>query len=90
MIVKDIEYSPRFLKRFYKLPKNIAAMAVKKEELFKANPLHPSLRLHSLRGKFRGYWSISVNQNYRIIFRRTSSGNVLFVSIGKHDIYRYL
>ena len=29
----------------------------------------PGWRLHSLRGTYRGYWSISVSANERIIFR---------------------
>jgi proteic killer suppression protein len=29
----------------------------------------PGFRLHSLRGKLAGYWSISISANWRIIFR---------------------
>ena len=29
----------------------------------------PGWRLHSLRGAYRGFWSISVSANERIIFR---------------------
>ena len=29
----------------------------------------PGYRLHSLTGPLRGYWSIRVNRNWRIIFR---------------------
>ena len=90
MIVKNIIYSPRFLKRLHKIPKEIINKTIEKEELFKINPLHPSLRLHALKGKFLGYWSISVNKNYRIIFRRLSNGDILFISVGKHDIYKNL
>jgi addiction module RelE/StbE family toxin len=90
MIVKRIEYSSIFVKQLKKLPENIIAKAIKKEEVFKINPLHPSLRLHELHGKFRGIWSISINKNYRIIFERQGDGSILFISIGNHDIYKYL
>jgi len=29
----------------------------------------PSLRLHPLKGKFKGFWAITVRANWRIIFR---------------------
>ena len=90
MIVKNIFYSSKFAKEFKKLPKNIIKTAIEKEKLFKLDPLHPSLRLHELHGKFKGIWSISITAGYRIIFKRQKNGDILFISIGKHDIYRYL
>ena len=90
MIVKKIEYSSIFVKQLKKLPENIIAKTIKKEKVFKINPLHPSLRLHELHGKFKGIWSISINRNYRIIFERQEDGTILFISIGNHDIYKYL
>ncbi|MGA2495501.1 MAG: type II toxin-antitoxin system RelE/ParE family toxin [Roseiarcus sp.] len=29
----------------------------------------PSLRLHALKGEFKGYWAITIRANWRIIFR---------------------
>ncbi|EKU31472.1 plasmid maintenance system killer [Alcaligenes sp. HPC1271] len=29
----------------------------------------PSFRLHPLKGELKGYWSITVNGNWRVIFR---------------------
>lgn len=90
MIVKEIQYSKKFIKELKKLPKEILDLAIKKEEIFRINPLHPSLRLHELHGKFKGVWSISLTNNYRIIFERMPTGDILFISVGKHDIYKYL
>jgi len=90
MIIKNIYYSKGFKKDLKKLPKQIINFAIKKEEIFKSNPLHPSLRLHELHGKFKGLWSISVTSKYRIIFERQKNGDLIFISVGKHDIYKYL
>ena len=90
MIVKRIEYSTNFVRGLKKLPKELIGIAVKKEKIFKQNPLHPSLRLHELHSDFKGIWSISINANYRIIFERQANGDILFISIGNHDIYRHL
>ncbi len=90
MIVDSIQYSSRFKKRLQKLPEDIVEIAIKKEKIFKVNPLHPSLRLHQLHGGLNNLWSISLSKNYRIIFKRQKNGDILFVSIGKHDIYKNL
>lgn len=90
MIVTEILYSKKFIKELKKLPKEIIDLAIKKEVIFRDNPIHSSLRLHELHGKFKGIWSISLSGNYRIIFERMNNGDILFISIGKHDIYRYL
>lgn len=90
MIIKKVYYSKKFIKELKKISEEIIKLAVKKEVAFKNNPLHPSLRLHELHGKFKGIWSISITGNYRIIFERMDNGDIMFVSIGKHDIYKYL
>lgn len=90
MIIKEIHFSKKFIKELKKIPKEIYEIAVKKERIFRKNPLHPSLRLHVLHRKFRGIWSISLSGNYRIVFERMKNGDILFISIGKHDIYKYL
>lgn len=90
MIVDVIVYSSRFVKQYKKLPENITDVANKKEDLFRLNPLHPSLRLHALHGSLEGLWSISLTSGYRMIFMRKSNGDIVFISIGKHDIYKNL
>ena len=90
MIIARVLYSSKFVKELKKLPKEIVTIAIKKEIIFKNNPLHPSLRLHALQGKLIGLWSISITGSYRIIFERQKNGAILFVSTGKHDIYKYL
>lgn len=90
MIINNILYSPSFLKSAKKIPSQILKIAEKKERIFRLNPLHPSLRLHELHGKLENLWSISVTSQHRIIFKRQKNGDILFISIGKHDIYKYL
>jgi len=38
----------------------------------------PGLRLHQLKGNFKGFWAVTVRANWRIIFRLTE-GDVLDV-----------
>jgi len=90
MIVKNINFTDRFSGQFKKLPQEIQKRAAAKIEIFRNNPLHPSLRLHSLSGRLAGSWSISITKDHRIVFDRLPDGNILFISIGTHDIYRCL
>ena len=55
--------------------------------LLEANPHHPSLRLHSLRGRLQGLHSVSINLNYRITLDVLIEGQTLIpIDIGSHDL----
>lgn len=83
----EIQYTPRFLKSYQKLPDNIKALVVSKEAIFRDDLHHPALRTHKLKGKFDGFWSFSVNYKYRITFRYFSKNCVILHSIGGHEVY---
>lgn len=87
MKVQSIHVTDDFHKQFLKIPRIIQIKASKAEKLFRENPFHPSLRLHKLRGKLDGLWSISLDRKYRIIFKPQDDGVMLFISIGLHAIY---
>ena len=90
MVVNKILHHQKFVVEFRALTPAIQARAVKAERFFRSNPLHPSLRLHPLKGPLKGSWSLSVTMNVRIIFKRLANGTIVFYSIGRHDIYRNL
>jgi proteic killer suppression protein len=41
----------------------------------------PSLRLHPLKGKLKGFWAVTIRANWRIIFRfrATPSTSILWI-----------
>lgn len=90
MFIRKIFHSKDFIRQFEKIPLSLQQVASKKQDIFIKNSFHPSLRLHGLKGRLLGLFSISINLDYRIIFKRKDSGDVIFVSIGKHDIYDHL
>lgn len=53
-------------KKFLKQHPNLIKQYQKTLELLELNPFHNSLRLHSLQGKLKGYYSVSINISYRI------------------------
>ena len=82
-----IEYSRRFLKSFEKLPISIPKKTIRKDKVFHQNPFYSSLRTHKLKGEFKNYWSYSVDENYRVLFRFIDKNRVIYFDIGTHDIY---
>ena len=52
--------------RFLKQHPELRGPYLKTLQLLEANPSHPSLRLHALRGKFDGLHSVSINLSYRM------------------------
>lgn len=87
----NIYPSREFLRAYKKIIKkrtNLNQKIKSKIELLTLNPLHPSLRLHKLKGKQVESWSIAVEKDLRIIFTYVPEG-ILLIDIGKHeDVYQ--
>ena len=84
---KNIILGRGFAKQMDELPSHIETKLEKLMSLFQSDPAHLSLRLHKLSGKLRGQWSISIDRDYRIIFRWLPNGVAMFISVGTHAIY---
>ncbi len=54
-------------------------------ELFEQNPLHKSLRNHTLRGKYKAYRSIDVQPDLRALFILKNNDEAVFVAVGSHS-----
>ena len=76
-------------KKFLKQHPELIPRYKKVLKLLELNPNHPSLRLHKLKGKFRGKYSVSITMSYRIVltFTVTDKG-IILIDIGSHDVYR--
>ncbi len=83
----EILYSPKFVRQLKKLPKEIQALAGRREDIFREDPFDPRLKTHKLSGVLDGFFSFSINYSYRIIFKFIDSSVVHFHQIGTHDIY---
>ena len=81
----EIETHPRFDKRYRNLTKKIKEAAKHKEQIFRTDPFHPSLRTHKLHGKDKDAWAFSINQKYRIKFLFLGEHRVPFLNVGTHD-----
>ncbi len=88
MKIKEIFYTSHFEKSFKRLERNLKIKAVKKEEVFRNDCFDPALDTHKLKGHLFGYWSFSINREYRVMFRFESDGKVTFIDVGSHSIYK--
>jgi mRNA-degrading endonuclease YafQ of YafQ-DinJ toxin-antitoxin module len=72
----------RFLRRHPELVRQYQ----KTLELLEANPHHPSLRLHALKGRLAGLHSVSINLSYRITIELLiTDEQIIPVNVGDHD-----
>ena len=72
--------------RFLKRHANLRQHYLKTLQVLEANPTHPSLRLHPLRGKLEGLHSVSINLSYRITLELLiQNGQIIPVNVGDPD-----
>ena len=72
--------------RFIKRHPELRQQYLKTLLLLEANPTHPSLRLHALRGALDGLHSVSINLSYRITLELLiQDGQIIPVNVGDHD-----
>ena len=88
--MKGIQFSQDFVKKIKKIRSNneLLCKRIKQQLLrFQIDPQHPSLRTHKLIGKLQKTWSISIDKNYRMLYRENDF--YYFFDLGTHDqVYR--
>jgi addiction module RelE/StbE family toxin len=84
-----VVYRKSFTDQFTKLSKPQKQLVKDAIELFLEDPLHESLRNHSLKGGWAKYRSISADDDLRLHYRAISKDVVLFVAVGTHkELYK--
>ena len=76
--------------RFLKRHPEMVGVYSKALHLLEANPHHPSLRLHALRGKLEGLHSVSITMSFRISLELiVTDKDIILINVGDHDeVYR--
>jgi len=83
-----LSFEPHFKKSLKKWLKQHPDLQEKFYEILnklQANPHHPSLRTHKLKGNLNDYWALSVNINHRLIFQFLSDNEVFLIDISHHN-----
>jgi addiction module RelE/StbE family toxin len=80
-----IKYESQFKKQYKILPKLYQDQFYEKLELFLIDPTAPQLRIHPLKGKFAGYWSMNINGDIRALYTVRGDEIIIFALIGSHS-----
>jgi len=86
----EIVYKPSFIKQLNGLEVSLQKEVLSKIDEFKNPSNHRQLRVHALKGKLKGYYSLSINYQYRVVFVWIGKGKRTagMISVGDHDIYK--
>jgi len=79
-----IEFTPLFNKQRKAAPLEIKEAFRETLELFIEDSHHPALRNHPLTGKYAGFQSINVTEDWRALYREEPE-RIMFVALGTHE-----
>lgn len=80
-----IRYLPKFKKQYKKLPQKLQKQFDERVQLFAVDPTLPMLKVHPLKGEYKGYWSMSISGDIRALYLMTGDTIVIFALIGSHS-----
>ena len=80
-----IQYTPKFKKQYKKLPQKFQHQFDERLKLFVTDPTNPMLRVHPLKGLYRGYWSMNISGDLRAIYLKKGDEIIIFALIGTHS-----
>ncbi|OGI76316.1 hypothetical protein A3C67_00360 [Candidatus Nomurabacteria bacterium RIFCSPHIGHO2_02_FULL_42_19] len=83
-----IAYTQSFIKQYNNLPNELQEEVLEKTELFKDRKNHKMLKVHKLHGRFASRYSFSIDYRYRIVFGYLKKDEVVFMTVGDHDVYK--
>lgn len=86
-MVVNIKYGRTFSKHFVqRIQKNtmLSRAFDRRIEMFLANPEHPLLRIHPLKGSKKDFYAFSVTGDVRVLYHVIDAFTVEFVDIGTH------
>ena len=80
-----VYFTKKFWKQYYKLSKSAQVRFGERIKILLNEPESSIIKLHPLKGKYVGYWSISVTGDIRALYRADSTTNITFTHIGTHS-----
>ena len=88
-MIYNLIYTNSYIKQASKFVKKHPDLISQYEKilmLLEIDPNHPSLRLHSLKGKLKDLHSVSINVSYRITLEFIIiKKEIILVNVGHHD-----
>jgi addiction module RelE/StbE family toxin len=79
------QYSPKFKRQYKKLPPKLQKQFDERLQLFVKDPTNPKLRVHPLKGSYKGYWSMNISGDLRALYLKKGDELIIFALIGTHS-----
>jgi len=80
-----IQYLPKFKKQYNKLPPKLQQQFDDRLRPFIDDRTDPRLRVHPLKGKYSGYWSMNISGDLRALYLEQGETIIIFALIGTHS-----
>jgi len=80
-----VRYSKQFVKQLAKQPQKIQSSFYIRVDIFIENPFDPVLRNHALQGKLKGFYSINITGDIRVLYEVIGDEIYLYQMIGTHS-----
>ena len=80
----EVIFHRTFLQQYKKVPSRVQEQFYERLELWLEDSTHPTLCVHSLKGKYTGYWSMNITGDIRALYREEGEEIVIFAFIGTH------
>lgn len=87
-MLSTINFSSFFKRRYKQLTDRQKADFQHAIQIFSENPFHQKLKTHKLKGKWKSFWSFSINYSDRVLFTFSDKDVVDLINIGDHTIYK--
>ena len=76
--------SKQFVKNLKKLPPKMRVVLAERLRILATNPQHPLLNDHPLQGGLRGFRSMNVSGDYRLIYQKVGEGILRLMDVDTH------
>jgi mRNA-degrading endonuclease YafQ of YafQ-DinJ toxin-antitoxin module len=84
--IRTIRVTSHFTRQYKRLPPEIQEIAEAQERVFRAEAFDSRLHTHKFSGRLKDLWAFSVTRDMRIVFEFLEADDVLFHSIGRHEV----
>lgn len=81
----NVDFTKRFWRQYFKLPQAIQRQFDDHLKLWITDSTHPQLRVHPLKGRYSGYWSLNVSGDVRALYMVRGDQITIFMLIGTHS-----
>jgi mRNA-degrading endonuclease YafQ of YafQ-DinJ toxin-antitoxin module len=82
-----VGYTREFIQAYDKLPQALKQAVKERVQLFTDKKNHQRLKVHKLHGKYRGFFSFSIDRKNRVMFEWISGAEARLHTVGDHSIY---